>query len=423
MDKKKRGGRKNPAREESLDQLLQMADTTALRQMVEQLTSTKPDARRECLEFLQKHVALPPEMKAKAETEAIFELWSEAELDLAEPDEYGGGDYDTQDHVSALLYELSEKLKKSLIPREGRRALLDEVLPYIKSGNAGMDDALYEVAYAACRDNEDLRDLAERLEGLGKDWPLDNARRIYRKIGDREKYLALRSHRMEYGLDYHDLATFHWEQGERERALAIAREGLQKAKGRMDELRGFLADRAKESGDRQGYLELHFAQATEALTLASYKAFQNLCKVAEWAGYEPKMLAAVERARPQERLKVHMHREEYDQAINILSKMRYPDDRFGGDDLLKIAARLEERYPDQILAFYMSGLGKLNQSMQRETYAQKAKIAQKVRYMWLDVIKAPEKWEAFARQVKTANLKRPAFQEEFAKLLPGWNAM
>ncbi len=170
-------------------------------------------------------------------------------------------------------------------------------------------------------------------------------------------------------------------------------------------------------------LELQFAQATEALTLASYKAFQNLCKVAEWAGYEPKMLAAVERARPQERLKVHMHSEEYDQAINILSKMRYPDDRFGGDDLLKIAARLEERYPDQILAFYMSGLGKLNQSMQREPYAQKAKIARKVRYMCLDVIKAPEKWEAFARQVKTANLKRPAFQEEFAKLLPGWNAM
>jgi hypothetical protein len=61
--------------------------------------------------------------------------------------------------------------------------------------------------------------------------------------------------------------------------------------------------------------------------------------------------------------------------------------------------------------------------MQRETYAQKAKIAQRVRHMWLDVIKTPAKWEAFARQIKAANLKRPAFQEEFAKLLPGWNAM
>lgn len=78
---------------------------------------------------------------------------------------------------------------------------IDEVIPYIRSGNAGMDDSLHEVAYAACRDDEDLRDLAERLERLEQDWPLDHARRIYRQIGDREKYLALRSRRMEYGLD------------------------------------------------------------------------------------------------------------------------------------------------------------------------------------------------------------------------------
>ena len=49
-----------------------------------------------------------------------------------------------------------------------------------------------------------------------------------------------------------------------------------------------------ESGDREGYLDLQFAQATESLTL-------------------------------------------------------------------------EERYPDQVLAFYMRGLGRLDQNMQRET--------------------------------------------------------
>ncbi|MBI2227785.1 MAG: hypothetical protein HYU46_01650, partial [Deltaproteobacteria bacterium] len=119
-----------------------------------------------------------------------------------------------------------------------------------------MDDALYDVAYAACSDNEDWKYLAQRLEGLGKDWPLDHARRIYRRIGDRDKFLALRSRRMEHGADYHDLATFYWEQGDREQALAVAHEGMRKGKGRMDDLRAFLADRAKESGDRRGYLEL-----------------------------------------------------------------------------------------------------------------------------------------------------------------------
>lgn len=418
MGKKKSQRAKSP-----LQEFLRAADATVLGQLVQQLAATRSEVRRESLEFLQKHVTVTPETKADAEAEAIFTLWGEVELGLAELDEHGGGDYDTEDHVGELFYELSEKLKKSHIARENRRALLDEVLPYIQSGNAGMDDSLYDVAYAVCKDDEDLRDLAKRLEALGKDWPLDNARRIYRRIGDREKYLALRARRMEYGLDYHDLATFHWEHGEREQALAIAREGLQKAKGRMDELRTFLSDRAKESGDRQGYLDLQFAQATEPVTLASYKAFRKLCKAEEWQAYEPKLLAAVEKAWKEERLKIHMHRGEFDRVMSILSAMRYPDSRYGGEDLLKIAAQLEERYPEQILQFYMSGLGRLDQSMQRETYAQKAKIAQRVRHMWLDVIKAPEKWEAFAKQIKAANLKRPAFQEEFAKAIPGWTEL
>jgi hypothetical protein len=46
---------------------------------------------------------------------------------------------------------------------------------------------------------------------------------------------------VEYGADYYDLATFHWEQGQREKAMAIAREGLKKGKGRMDDLRAFVA--------------------------------------------------------------------------------------------------------------------------------------------------------------------------------------
>ncbi|NQU22116.1 MAG: hypothetical protein HQ567_12590 [Candidatus Nealsonbacteria bacterium] len=115
-----------------------------------------------------------------------------------------------------------------------------------------------------------------------------------------------------------------------------------------------------------------------------------------------------------------MYRKEYDQTISILSGMRYPARPLGGSDLLKIASQLEKKYPDQILAFYTSGLGNLNHSCQRETYAHKAKVAQKVRHMWVDVLKTPAKWEAFAKQIKADNLRRPAFQEEFTKEVPSW---
>ena len=407
----------------SFEDLVDVADVAILRQLVCQIGARRPDVRRECVEFLQKTVTLSRKAIAGADGEIALALWDELESDLSELDEYGGGPRDVEYKVADLLCELAEKLNKSAIPRDDRQSLLDEVLPFIKSRNSGMEDSLYDVAYAACQDDEDLRYFAQQLETFGQDWSTDHARRIYRRIGDSEKYLALRLDRMEYGADYHDLATFHWDQGDREKALAVAHEGQKKAKGRMDELREFLASRAKESGARESYVDIKFQQATDRLTLARYKAFRKLCTAKEWKSYESQMVAALDDTPKGERLKIHMHRKEYDQAVDILSAMRYPDTRYGDGDLLKTAAQLETKYPEKILAFYRLGLGKLNQNATRETYARWANIAKKIRHMWVDVIKDPQQWATFAKKAKQANCRRPAFQEEFSKAIPGWKEL
>lgn len=90
-----------------LTELVRAADAAVLGQLVERLTGTRPDVRRECLGFLQKRVVLA----SQSDTEAavLFALWEELEPDLAELDEYGGGGHDTEDHVGELLYELSTK--------------------------------------------------------------------------------------------------------------------------------------------------------------------------------------------------------------------------------------------------------------------------------------------------------------------------
>jgi hypothetical protein len=415
MNTKKKEKRKDP-----LDQLIKAAAPEILGELIKELALARPEIGRECFEFLKDHVILTPDEESVSGAEAMFALWMELEPDLSELDEYGGGDYGTVDHIGTLLYELSEKLRKNRFPHDYRQELLDEVLPYIRSGNAGLDDDLYEVAYAACYDDDDLRDLAERFEAIGRDWPLDHARRIYREIGDHEKYLKLRSLKMEYGADFHDLATFYWETGNKAKAIETAKEGFKNGKGRMDELRSFMMERAKKSGNRSEYLELQFSQATDMLTLKDYKAFKKMCNKKEWADYEPQLLKEVEKAWGVERLKIHIFRKEYDKAITLLTKTRYPKTRYGGSETLKIATKLEQKYPEEILSFYMSGLGNLNYTFDRKTYAGKAPVMAKVRHMWVDVMKTPEKWENFGRKVKEMNLKRTAFQEEFAKVLPGW---
>jgi len=410
-------------RKDPLERLIEAANSDILGKLIKELASDRPEIRRECFEFLKDHVTLAPDEDSASEAEALFALWWELEPDLSELDEYGGGDYDLDDHVCDLLYELSKGLQENKIPRKYRQELLDEVLSYIQSGNAGLDDTLYEVAYAACYHEEDLRELAARFEEIGRDWPLDHARRIYRKIGEHKKYLELRSHRMKYGADYHDLATFYWEIGKKDKGIEIAKKGLKEAEGRMSELRSFMMERARESDDRAGYLELQFDQATDRLTLKDYQTFKKTCTKKEWDDFEPRMLRRLEKTWDAERLKIHMFRKEYDKALSLLKKSRYPDSRYGEDEILKIATDLERMYPEEILSFYMSGFGNLNYSFNRKAYAQKAAVMKKVRHMYVEVMNSPDIWQKFARKVKNMNLKRPAFQDEFSKVLPGWKAL
>ena len=415
MAKKKRNRNEDP-----LARLVSDAERDVLGDLILELAAEGPDIRRKCLDYMKKHAVLSTDQEGEAEGEALMDLWMELEADLSELDEYGGGDHRTEDHVSKLLYELQERLKAGTAPRDYRRRLLDEVIPYIKSGNAGMDDELYGVAYSTCRDEEDWRNFAECLEDTGREWPLDHARRIYRQIGDDEDYLRLRALKMKYGGDFYDLATFYWEKGEKKRAIEVAEEGLKKGEGRMDELRSFLGKRARESGDRQAFLNFEFEQTVDHPTIEKYTAFEKLCKPEEWSGYEQKVLKHLDATRESEKLKICMYRKDFDQALATLKKMGPPGRRYENEYAIKAAQALEDRHPEEILSYYRSGLGTLKVNLTRKEYAGKAVLMSKIRHMFVDVLKAAQEWEAFALPIKKANNRRPAFQEEMARVVPGW---
>jgi hypothetical protein len=412
--------RKIVKQNDPLRHLLEAAENKVLIELIEALAIVNPEVRRECFEYLKTHVKLSPGQKETSEGETVFALWGELEPDLTELDDYGGGDYALADHVADLLYEIVEKLTKNNVPQEYREHLLNEVLPYIQSSNAGLDDDLYSVAYACCYDNEDLSMLAFEFEVMKSRWSIDHARRIYLKIGDNKKYLELRSLKMEVGADYHELANFYWEQNEKEKAILTAKAGLSKGYGRLDELRQFLSERAQETGDRQGYLQLQFQQTVDRLTLKKYLEFEKLCTPDEWGGYEDAVLKKLGHTWDDEKLKIHMHRNDYDKALATLLESQYPYHSYGDEYALKVAAKLETRFPDKLLGYYQSGLGHLNRSLTRKEYGRKGKVMKMVRHMYVNIMNEPELWTKFARQVKLDNKKRPAFQEEFEKAVPGW---
>ncbi len=370
--------------DDPLAALLETAPKAKLVDLIVRVASSRPDVRRECLDYLNRHTALSPSRKKQSESEKLLALWAELAPDLDELDAYGGGDYDADIHASSLLQEIAQGLSRVKIETVYRKQLLDKVLPYIESGNAGLDDDLYDLAYAACYTDADWRALAQAFETMGGDWKLDHARRIYRRLGDRGKYLELRQRKLATGTDYFDLADFHWKAGEKQKAMEVAETGLLKGKGRMDELRQFVAKRVKSAGNRERYLALQFDQAIDSLTCDKYKTFRKLCTVTEWKCYEAKILARLENARDTEQLRIRMHRKEYEEAVAVLTRSRYPLYAWDSAYELQTAKRLEGRHPEAILKYYLSGLGNLKTNAPRKEYTRKAQVMKKVHHVLVD---------------------------------------
>ena len=58
----------------------------------------------------------------------------------------------------------------------------------------------------------------------------------------------------------------------------------------------------------------------------------------------------------------------------------------------------------------------------RKEYARKTQVMAKVERLLVVVMKDKVRWLTFAGKVKRDNMNRPAFQDEFAKAVPGWGA-
>lgn len=205
--------------EKSLKNLINKADKQILEKLIINLTDTSNEVLVECLEFLGKKLDLNESEKESVSSYKCMAIWNQIQWKIEEFDDYGGGDEQAYEEVGGKIYEIIDELENKQTVKHIRIDLVEEIFPYIESGNAGLDDELHALVNAACYDEEDFRLLAQKYEKSKNKWNHNRAMRIYRKIGDDDKYLEMRKADLKYGNDYHDLATFYFEKGNQEEAI------------------------------------------------------------------------------------------------------------------------------------------------------------------------------------------------------------
>ncbi len=405
---------------EKLESLLDKADAQILKQIIVNLTFKSKDNYRKCLDIIEDSMPLEDEEKAECSSEKFMTIWNEVKWEIKKIEEYGyKGDYDEEEslEIESKLNEIKEELEKGKAIKKIREEFINDALTYIDT-DFGCE--ILDTIHAACYDKNELRFLAEEIQ----DSHAYKAMRIYKELADREKYLELRLKNLEDGSDYFDLVKFYKQNGEPDKAITTAYKGLEEGKGNLTTLRMFLSEIAQNSGNREEYLRLQFEETITWLNLEKYKAFKEICSEDEWKHFEPKFLVAVDKISDNEKIRILLERQEYKKALNLLLsgvdthyKHYTPDTNTVS---FNAAEKLETMYPKEIVKFYIDYLGDTNSAKDRKRYAAQAKIAVKIKNTYENNLKTPEKWNEFARNIKCKNKNKPAFQQEFSKVIKNW---
>ena len=172
------------------------------------------------------------------------------------------------------------------------------------------------------------------------------------------------------------------------------------------------------------YLDYCFFQKTDRLTLSSYKEFEKECQKEEWDKYEGKIIDLLEKNFNIQAVKIYLYRKEYEKALRYFKPPFRSTYYYSGEsEVFSVAKDLEKLYPEQILEFYKSSVGNLNVSASRKIYAQNAMAVMRIRRVLVEIMKKTDEWKKYAMQIKSNNANRPAFQNEFAKVIPDWNSL
>nr|CBX28813.1 hypothetical protein N47_B19590 [uncultured Desulfobacterium sp.] len=93
------GKNNNTANKDPLINMLNAATKNDLIELVNELIKNDISMRRMCIDNLKEKVDVSPSVNGSAESSAALTLWYEIEPELSELDEYGGGDYSTEDDL------------------------------------------------------------------------------------------------------------------------------------------------------------------------------------------------------------------------------------------------------------------------------------------------------------------------------------
>lgn len=341
------------------------------------------------------------------------EYWGEIEPVIQEFNEHGGGPGEEEERVYDTLDKIVSLFKENKLSQDVKKEFIDNLFHYYDLGNSGFEDSLMDAIFDVASSKSDWEYIVEKLRKEETDWRKTLIMEIYRDhLHDEKSYLRERGAKLKYGLDYYDLSQFWYEKGDMEKAVEIAKEGLEKSEGRIIDLIEFLFEyyRNKDYENALKYASLKFEDDP---CYTAYNELKRFCKKKDWTKIEARCLEKLKEHSGEEDLaRVHWDKKEYDRVLE------YVLNRDCGffDEREEYADKLKEIYPQEILEFYKELIKRRINGKDRKSYREAACYAEKAKHIYTHVLKDAEEWNKYIQSIRSKYEKYPALQDEFLRL-------
>jgi len=381
--------------------------------------------------------------------------WAVAGRALEELNEYGIDDESLEEVAIESMEKLPSLLHENPELKEKKEKILAELMKYYVWGNCGITDNIYDTAEEICTEKSDYEILIDTLKKKAKSDSFSSyyntlLANLYAQIGDEDAQLKTLESKLEYGMDYWRLAEYWLEKGQSDKALEVVKEGIEKGTGRKNELYLYLQESYEENGDYESLAELlrskiqrkeldyhrlasdelykslkrHY-EATDDYTgqavlldlrlengeldFEFYQEAEWAIKDEDWQKFENRFIAKVKSQKDSKLLA-----EIYDYKGNMESLWEIiQNDR---ELLKKYEAKLSSLYPQEYLKLYQNIINRCIVARGRSNYRTAAEYAQTVKNIYLNLLKQPEQWDTYIKQLRLANKTLRAMQDEFSNL-------
>ncbi|MFH1838373.1 MAG: SWIM zinc finger family protein [Candidatus Kuenenbacteria bacterium] len=341
---------------------------------------------------------------------------------IEEFNQYGGGPDEDDDEAYEELKQVIALFKENKLSQKLKNEFFDKMFFYYDLGNSGMDDMIIDAVFEVANQDEDWHYIIKKLKtNKNKE---DNSYQqgmiidIYRDhLNDEEKYLELRQNELKWGGDYYDLVDFWDKKGEKEKAVEIAKQGIQKCEHGLTDLYEYLFKYYQKKDYKQAlnYLKQIYEEYSG---FENYKRLKKFVKQDDWFKINEWCCQLLKKKDSlYELAKIYEFNQEYDKVLAYV--LIVPKDRWGGWDYGnkdEFADKLLTKYPQELIPYYENKIIRNIENKTRESYQIAANYAKKLKQIYLEYLDQKNEWQKYINNIRSKYAKFPALIDEFKKL-------